>query len=198
MDAATRSAARPIALARVVAEVMQEAGLVPKEFNAKALAARWWAETNAGEAAQVSPVDRAVALITERIVALQGSEIVDFGDRDEARREVIGYSMVPREEFDEGGRRLPGNAYVLRASALSKMAPTVSAKTLWAALDDAGMLIRHRSGLRTWNGYPGLARGVPYVVLRAEMVEAGEEPAPRRDRAPEKGVQLAAARRRRR
>ncbi|MGH7486151.1 MAG: hypothetical protein ACREMY_11210, partial [bacterium] len=108
----------------------------------------------------------------DQITALTGSSVVNINDREEGHREIVGYWGDIIKDPDD--KRVPCPVYVVRSDKLGELSGGFAdAGALRKELETQGVLIRSPDGKsRTWSGYPGLGKGVQYVVLRASEIDA--------------------------
>ena len=170
-DAQLLRAGRNAALPWLAGEIAMRAGLIPASFDLTGLISRLWRDARGSDLAPANVLTKAVEGLVDQIFAKKDIEIISFNESGARHREVIGYhSAYVTTNDDRGARR--EEVYVLRTTSVIEMAPTVTARVLWKALDDAGYLVWSPKGdSRTWSGFQGLGKGVQYVVLRSSAIE---------------------------
>jgi hypothetical protein len=161
-DPIRHRAARNLALLGVAGKIAQTAGLLPATFNVGKLVKALWASFLVSDIAPADPVDKAIGLLCETIVARKGADIFEIGER--TFREAVGYMDDYRGEA----------VFVIRASKLSELSGgAADDRALRKALVVRGYAIRDPRADRSaiaWSYWHGLARAA-YIVLRRSKIE---------------------------
>jgi hypothetical protein len=166
-NAYRRRAARPVAYLWAAGLIAEKAGLLPAGYDYEALAQCLWQDALASDIGPTDARERALTTLVESITSRKGIDIVEFGGREKAYREIVGY-------YDAQVAGEPRKLYVLRSSKLSELSGGfVSDRAFRSMLDERGYLMRPKdTDSKTWSGFPGLGKDAQYVVLYMDAIDS--------------------------